>query len=102
MSNFNSQTVADEIQDWQPIETAPFNVPVRIKVGHMTMIARLLNDSSVDEYEKSCDQWWAEHDGEHPPCWSEGACWASNMDESPSMQPTHWQPVVLASQQGDG
>lgn len=76
---------------WQPIETAPYVTPVRIEVGEMTFLARLVQDASMDENERSCDQWVAEREGEHPPCWTDGACWASNSDEMMSMQPTRWQ-----------
>lgn len=74
---------------WYSIEIAPYNEPVEIRVGHMTIVARLLPDVSEDE-NGSCDQWAAEFEGEHPPCWSDGACWASNEDEIMSLQPTAW------------
>lgn len=79
--------------EWKPIESAPYGTPVRVKAGHMTFVARLMPDASMTSEEQSCDQWQAEYEGEHPPCWSEGACWESNMDESPSMQPEAWQPL---------
>ncbi len=81
---------------WMPIETAPYNTPVQVKVGHMTMLARLIPNGSEDE-NGSCDQWQAEHDGEHPPCWSDGACWASNADEVQSLQPSAWTTSPAAS-----
>lgn len=74
---------------WMPIETAPYDTPVEIQVGRMTMWARLLPNASEGE-DGPCDQWQAEYEGEHPPCWSGGACWASNEDEVESLQPTTW------------
>lgn len=74
---------------WMPIETAPYDTPVEIQVGRMTMWARLLPNASEGE-DGPCDQWQAEYEGEHPPCWSGGACWASNEDEVESLQPTAW------------
>lgn len=78
---------------WQDIATAPYNTPVRVKAGEMTFIARLLPDAAMSSDEQSCDRWQAEIEGEHPPCWSGGACWESNENEDPSLQPTHWQPL---------
>lgn len=78
---------------WQPIETAPYSKAVEVRVGGMTFLARLWPDHSVDQNEQSCDQWVADNEGEHPPCWSEGACWESNADEMPSLQPTAWRTV---------
>lgn len=75
---------------WQPLESAPYNTPVEIKAGSMTFLARLLPDAAFEEDDTTCDQWQAEIEGEHPPCWSEGACWSSNLDEVESLQPTAW------------
>lgn len=75
---------------WRDIESAPYNTPVEIKVGSMTFLARLHPDASMSSLDESCDQWQAEIDGEHPPCWSGGACWASNENEDMSLQPTAW------------
>lgn len=55
----------------------------------MTFLARLEPDASENEH-GSCHQWVAAIEGEHPPCWSDGACWASNEDEVASLQPTAW------------
>ena len=76
--------------EWRDIESAPYNTPVEIKVGSMTFLARLHPDASMSSLDESCDQWQAEIDGEHPPCWSGGACWASNENEDMSLQPTAW------------
>lgn len=81
---------AERGEAWRPIETAPYDTPVEVKVGSMTFLARLLADASMSSLDETCDQWQAEIDGEHPPCWSGGACWASNENEDMSLQPTAW------------
>lgn len=81
---------------WQPIETAPYDTRVLLKVGSMTFPAKLHQGVSMDEDGNDCDQWSAIFEGEHPPCWSGGACWASNEDEVPSIQPSAWKPLSTA------
>jgi len=46
-----------------------------------------------------CDQWQAAVEGEHPPCWSDGACWESNADEIGSLQPNAWRPLPTPPEQ---
>lgn len=92
-------------EQWQPIETAPYNTAVKIKVGQgMEFIARLIPDASMTTDEQSCDQWQAEHEGEHPDCWHGGCCWESNADLVTSMQPEGWMPLsaLLASLPEEG
>lgn len=76
--------------EWQPIDTAPYSTPVEVRVGSMTFLARLEPDASLADDEQPCDQWQAVNEGEHPPCWSEGACWSSNTDKVMSRQPEAW------------
>lgn len=75
---------------WNPVDTAPYGTPVQVKVGHMVFLARLEREASENSKGDACDQWQAVYDGEHPPCWSEGACWAINADGDASLQPTGW------------
>lgn len=76
---------------WQDIATAPYNTPVIIEVGSgMTFVAQLVPDASMNSEDQFCDQWRAVHQGEHPPCWSGGACWESNENDAISMQPRRW------------
>lgn len=77
-------------REWQPIETAPYNQIVEVRAGKMTFHARLVPDASWSDLDTRCDQWQAAIEGEHPPCWSDGACWESNADEVASLQPTAW------------
>ena len=81
---------------WQGIESTPLNTPVRVQAGQMTFLARLVPDASMNE-DGRCDQWRAEIEGEHPHCWTGGACWSSNEDEVMSLQPTHWLPAPPAT-----
>lgn len=90
-----------EADPWRPLDTAPYNTPVRIKAGNMTFIAELLPSASMNE-DGECDQWQAVHEGEHPPCWSGGACWASNENEDPSLQPEGWMPLPPSPEKGEG
>lgn len=76
--------------EWQPIDTAPYSTPVEVRVGSMTFLAQLEPDASLADDEQPCDQWQAVNEGEHPPCWSEGACWSSNSNEVMSRQPEAW------------
>ena len=91
--------LADELEalakdSWQDISNTPVDTSVRVKAGNMTFIARIVLGASVTSDGQECSQWQAEHEGEHPPCWSGGACWESNEDEAMSLQPTHWQPIA--------
>lgn len=77
---------------WQPIGAAPYNEAVEVKIGRRKFPAILRPDASVNEDEKSCDQWQATTDS-YPACWSEGSCWESNEDGFMSLQPEAWRPA---------
>lgn len=81
----------------QDISTAPYDTPVDVKVGGMTFGAILRRGASVNSDGEDCDQWQATVEGEHPPCWTDGACWESNSYGAPSLQPEAFQ--TLASPQ---
>ncbi|MFN8681722.1 hypothetical protein ACDP63_11345 [Paracoccus sp. P2] len=85
---------------WRPISSAPFHTPVIVKVGQMTFPAVLRGNAAMDENGQDCAQWQAMNEGEHPPCWSDGACWASNADGLTSMQPTGWKPATTEAEGG--
>ncbi|WP_437870913.1 hypothetical protein ACSD7O_14315 [Methylorubrum extorquens] len=85
----------------QPIATAPVNEEVFVHCGEMRFRAKLVPSASMTMDEQPCDQWQATREGEHPPCWSDGCCWASNEDENASLQPTLWSPAPsLTSKEG--
>jgi hypothetical protein len=77
---------------WLPIEEAPYNQEVEVKIGRRPIPAILRPDASNTCEEKSCDQWQATTDA-YPACWSDGACWESNADEQMSLQPEAWRPM---------
>lgn len=83
--------------EWRPINEAPYGQEVRIQAGEMTFLAMLVKDGSMLEDETPCDQWQATREGEHPECWSDGACWASNADDCASLQPTGWVPSLATA-----
>lgn len=80
---------------WQPIETAPFDVDVWVNLGGLIFQARL---GEVDDADDGCNQWLATLEGMHPPCWSDGACWAFNEDYNSSRVPLYWTPITSDKQ----
>lgn len=86
-------TVGDVVPAWQAPGTAPYNEVVEVQVGSMTFQARLLPDAAMSDMDTTCDQWAAENEGEHPPCWTDGCCWTSNENEDPSLPVTAWRPI---------
>jgi len=94
-----SSTVNDELVEaaWRPIETAPYSETVEVRAGSMIFLASLHKDGSLNSDEMPCDQWVADVEGEHPPCWTDGACWESNSNEMTSLQPVAWRPVNCAA-----
>lgn len=93
VNNLDTIIAALKAAEWRPIEEARYNTLYQIRAGHMEFPAKLFPEVAINDANQSCDQWIAEHEGEHPPCWSGGACWANNEDEVPSLQPTHFRPL---------
>lgn len=78
--------------DWQPIKSAPKDgrdIEIRTFDG-FEMPARWERHGFEDEDGKSVGAWVATEEEKHPPCWTDGACWASNADEVQSDQPMMW------------
>lgn len=91
--------VGARVTGWQPIETAPYGVPVRVKLGRgTTIVAVLRNNAATTEDGNDCDQWQAHFEGEHPECWTDGACWQSNADNVMSLQPRAWTALLPAGE----
>lgn len=91
--------VGARVTDWQPIETAPYGVPVRVKLERgTTIVAVLRNNAATTEDGDDCDQWQAHFEGEHPECWTDGACWQSNADNVMSLQPRAWTALLPAGE----
>ena len=76
----------------EPIKTAPMDgTEITVKTaGGKTFRASWSWGFVVDEDEKDCEAWVAAHKGDHPPCWHDGICWASNEDLKPSDPPVEW------------
>ncbi len=83
--------------EWQDIASARYGEIVLIRAGRMSFEAVLVPDVSINESGDFCDQWQAAHEGEHPPCWTDGACWESNEDDRASLQPTAWMPLCQST-----
>lgn len=46
---------------------------------------------------------WVYMEGEPPDCWTDGVCWESNEDQSPSAPPIAWKlPQPPGLEKGDG
>lgn len=86
--------------DWQDIETAPkdgTSIQARIP-GHGEDNVIAWHSGFLDADEQDCCCWVFTTEKEPPECWTDGVCWASNEDEVPSVQPTHWQPLPAPPQ----
>ena len=79
---------------WSGVENAPYDTPLTVLAGGMTFAAILRRDASLNEDGESCDQWQAVVEGEHPPCWTDGACWESNEDGIPCLWPEAFMPLT--------
>lgn len=78
------------IKAWRKIEHYKGNgeppIVVQTKSGHIVLATRTVVMGETEEV----GAWAAVHEGEHPPCWSDGICWAKNEDEQPSDPPKWW------------
>lgn len=88
IAKFRLQCVADYVAgQWQPIESAPFDTDVWVRVDGMQFKARR---TIVSEGTCSYSQWLATVEGVHPPCWSDGAYWSSNENDDRSLPVLGW------------
>lgn len=81
--------------EWRPIESAPRDgrdIEIRTFDG-FEMKARWERGGFENAEGKSVGSWVASDEDEHPPCWTDGACWESNADEVQSDPPIMWRPV---------
>lgn len=79
-------------QPWKPIETAPDDkwIEIRVEGLRRTFVAKFdsqMRTMSLNEQEGR-GQWIAQD--WCPNCWTDGACWESNHDELSSAQPIKW------------
>ncbi len=92
-------TVAGE---WQPIESAPKDgtvIKVRCEFGNHAIEFEAYWDAVGEAVDGGTAHGWvAENQDEHPECWHDGVCWASNADENASWPPCSWMPLPLPPQ----
>lgn len=79
---------------WKSIADAPYDTPLTIRVGGMTFGAILRRGASETTDGDPCDQWQALIADEHPPCWTDGACWEINADGYGSREPEAWRTIA--------
>ena len=77
---------------WQPIETAPRDEVVFLKLEDETLIKASLRGGFMDSDGEDCFCWVAEQEY-FPECWSCGECYEYNADGNRSIHPTAWQPL---------
>jgi hypothetical protein len=75
---------------WHPMDTAPVDrdIIVWTKAGSVVKVFR--DEVGEDENGETAFGWIAREEGEHPPSWDDGICWASNMDGDTSDPPILW------------
>jgi hypothetical protein len=94
--------MAEKLEDWQDMKTAPMDgsdIQIRTFDG-FEMLARFEPQGFMTEDGKDCGGWVASVEGEHPECWSGGACWESNEQEVASDHPSAWRPAGRAALAG--
>ena len=79
---------------WKSIANAPYDTPLTVRVGGMTFGAILRRGVSETTDGDPCDQWQALIEDEHPPCWTDGACWEINADGYGSREPEAWRTIA--------
>ena len=82
---------------WHDIKTAPGMVTVRVKTEQGRKLLAFWDGMAVEGPNGSTGAWVAAVEGKHPPCWSDGICWAENEDLKPSDRPVKWQPAPEAA-----
>lgn len=85
--------------DWHDMKSAPLDgSDIEIKTtGGFELLARWERQGFINEAGDDCGSWVAVVEDEHPPSWTDGACWESNADERPSDPPVKWRPAGRAA-----
>lgn len=80
---------------WRPIDDEARNgEPWLIQTARERIFkAKWARDICVDEDGENVDAWAATAEDFHPPCWTDGVCWASNEDGVPSDPPVMYAPL---------
>lgn len=80
------------MSEWQPIETAPAETCVKVRLESGGTLLASLHFGNVENKDGMCWAWQTECEDDCPDSWTDGYCWAVNEDGVPSDQPTHWMP----------
>lgn len=79
--------------DWQRIGNEPLNTPILVRIpGYGEDNVVCLVDGFFDDDGNDCCTWVFDDEDKAPPCWTDGACWSTNANGTPSVRPTHWRP----------
>jgi len=87
---------------WKSIADAPYDTPLTVRVGGMTFGAILRRGVSETTDGDPCDQWQALIADEHPPCWTDGACWEINALGYGSREPEEFFAIGAKNAPPDG
>jgi hypothetical protein len=79
-------------EGWSAMASAPKSGPVILLTASGFEIRAEWATGFLDEHGEDCGLWCACAGADHPPCWTDGACWASNAEEVPSDPPIGWRP----------
>jgi len=87
-----AQEISEKGMYWKPIESAPKDEVVFLKLEDETLIKASLRGGFMDSDGEDCFCWVAEQEY-FPECWSCGECYEYNADGNRSIHPTAWQPL---------
>ncbi|MGW9333608.1 hypothetical protein [Bosea sp. NPDC055594] len=80
---------------WYTLASAPLDgrdIDI-LTAGGFELRARYERQGFINEAGDDCGGWVSSEEDKHPPCWTDGVCWGSNEDESPSDPPIMWRPA---------
>lgn len=77
---------------WNDMATAPKSGPVILLTFAGFVVKAQWETGFTDVDLNACGGWTAFEEEQHPPCWTDGACWSSNANEIESDQPVAWLP----------
>jgi len=79
---------------FKPMADAPTDRVILLQVWSGKTFPVKWQDGFLDSDECACGGWVAQEEGNHPPCWDDGACWESNSDGMPSDPPIGWKEMA--------
>lgn len=72
-----------------------FDGEVLLLLRNGAVIRAQYDNGLINESGEDCWGWHASIEGVHPPCWTDGICWAENEDGEESVQPVAWMPFPV-------